>query len=131
MSRVTSWTASTPGKPLDISLKPTMGPFRPEPRPALSIEATSRPNVMSPPTCSKSLNRRPFVVHTYITLNDKPTEARSWPRDWPMDRPDATPEALVEEIHADRVFTLDRRGCSTYRLLGKKPPQGPMKLPKA
>ena len=41
--------------------------------------------------------------------------------DIPMDYTDATFVALGEEIQTDCVFTLDRRGFSTYRLRGKKP----------
>jgi predicted nucleic acid-binding protein len=41
-------------------------------------------------------------------------------RDPPMDYADATLVALAEESQTDQVFTLDRRGFSTYRLHGKK-----------
>jgi len=41
-------------------------------------------------------------------------------RDLPMDFADATLVALGEELQTDRVFTLDRRGFSVYRLRGKK-----------
>lgn len=37
-------------------------------------------------------------------------------RDVPMDYADATLVALGEELGTDRVFTLDRRGFSAYRL---------------
>ena len=37
-------------------------------------------------------------------------------RDVPMDYADATLVALGEELDIDLVFTLDRRGFSTYRL---------------
>ena len=40
--------------------------------------------------------------------------------DLPMDFADATLVALAEESEADHVFTLDRKGFSTYRLRGKK-----------
>jgi predicted nucleic acid-binding protein len=40
--------------------------------------------------------------------------------DLPMDYADATLVALGEESEADHVFTLDRKGFSTYRLHGKK-----------
>ena len=40
--------------------------------------------------------------------------------DLPMDFADATLVALGEESEADHVFTLDRKGFSTYRLRGKK-----------
>ena len=42
-------------------------------------------------------------------------------RNVPMDFADATLVALGEELQTERVFTLDRRGFSTYRLHGKKP----------
>ena len=41
-------------------------------------------------------------------------------RDVPMDYADATLVALGEEIGSDAVFTLDRRGFSTYRLNQRK-----------
>ncbi|HEX4841356.1 MAG TPA: PIN domain-containing protein [bacterium] len=41
--------------------------------------------------------------------------------DLPMDYADATLVALAEETETDWVFTLDRKGFSTYRLRGKKP----------
>ena len=37
-------------------------------------------------------------------------------RDVPMDFADATLVTLGEELETERVFTLDRRGFSTYRL---------------
>ena len=42
-------------------------------------------------------------------------------RDVPMDYADATLVALGEELGSDRVFTLDRRGFSAYRLNQRKP----------
>jgi predicted nucleic acid-binding protein len=41
--------------------------------------------------------------------------------DLPMDFADATLVALGEELETDRVFTLDRRGFTVYRLHGNKP----------
>ena len=41
-------------------------------------------------------------------------------RDVPMDYADATLVALGEELGTDMVFTLDRRGFSTYRLPQRK-----------
>jgi len=41
-------------------------------------------------------------------------------RDLPMDYADATLVALAEEGQTDQIFTLDRRGFSTYRLHGRK-----------
>jgi uncharacterized protein len=40
--------------------------------------------------------------------------------DLPMDYADATLVALAEEGEIDHVFTLDRKGFSTYRLRGRK-----------
>lgn len=42
-------------------------------------------------------------------------------QDVPMDYADATLVALAEELETNQVFTLDRRGFSTYRFRGKKP----------
>jgi predicted nucleic acid-binding protein len=42
-------------------------------------------------------------------------------QDLPMDFADGTLVALGEELEADQVFTLDRRGFGVYRLHGKKP----------
>ena len=42
-------------------------------------------------------------------------------RNVPMDFADATLVALGEELETDRVFTLDRRGFSTYRMNRRKP----------
>ena len=41
-------------------------------------------------------------------------------RDLPMDYADATLVALGEETETDHVFTLDRKGFSTYRLSGRR-----------
>lgn len=41
-------------------------------------------------------------------------------RDLPMDYADATLVALAEESETEHVFTLDRKGFSTYRLHGRK-----------
>jgi uncharacterized protein len=41
-------------------------------------------------------------------------------RDIPMDYADGTLVALGEEAETDQVFTLDRKGFSTYRLRGKQ-----------
>ncbi len=42
-------------------------------------------------------------------------------RDLPMDFADGTLVALGEELAADQVFTLDRRGFGVYRHHGKRP----------
>ena len=39
----------------------------------------------------------------------------------PMDFADATLVALGEELESNKVFTLDRRGFSVFRLSGKRP----------
>jgi uncharacterized protein len=48
------------------------------------------------------------------------TELMEKYRDVPMDFADGTLVALGEEAGTDQVFTLDRKGFSTYRLRGKK-----------
>ena len=55
----------------------------------------------------ESLRRVASLMQKYRTL--------------PMDFVDASLVALGEELSTDRVFTLDRRGFSVYRLHGKKP----------
>ena len=42
-------------------------------------------------------------------------------QDVPMDFADATLVALGEELATAQVFTLDRRGFSTFRLKGRRP----------
>jgi len=42
-------------------------------------------------------------------------------RNVPMDFADATLVALAEELETDRIFTLDRRGFSVYRMNQRKP----------
>lgn len=42
-------------------------------------------------------------------------------RNVPMDYADATLVVLGEDLGLDRVFTLDRRGFSVYRLHGRRP----------
>ena len=41
-------------------------------------------------------------------------------QDVPMDYADATLVVLAEDVATHRVFTLDKRGFSTYRIRGKK-----------
>lgn len=41
-------------------------------------------------------------------------------QDVPMDYADATLVALAEELRANQVFTLDRKGFSIYRLYGRQ-----------
>lgn len=59
------------------------------------------------PSSRKSLGRVAALMEEY--------------RDLPMDFADATLVALGEELGADLVFTLDRRGFTAYRLSGRKP----------
>ena len=59
------------------------------------------------PTSQTSLRRVAALMEKY--------------RDVPMDYADATLVALGEELQTDWVFTLDRRGFSTYRLQRRKP----------
>ena len=59
------------------------------------------------PSSVKSLQRVAVLMERY--------------RNVPMDFADATLVALGEELETDWVFTLDRRGFSTYRLGQRKP----------
>lgn len=59
------------------------------------------------PSSVKSLQRVAVLMERY--------------RNVPMDFADATLVALGEELETDWVFTLDRRGFSTYRLVQRKP----------
>ncbi|MBI4524810.1 MAG: PIN domain-containing protein [Deltaproteobacteria bacterium] len=58
------------------------------------------------PSSAKSLHRVAVLMERY--------------RNVPMDFADATLVALGEELETDWVFTLDRRGFSTYRLGRRK-----------
>ena len=49
------------------------------------------------------------------------SELMSKYNDQPMDFADASLVALAERLSIDRVFTVDRRDFSVYRLHGKKP----------
>jgi predicted nucleic acid-binding protein len=59
------------------------------------------------PQSAKSLQRIAVLMERY--------------RNVPMDFADATLVALGEELETEWVFTLDRRGFSTYRLDQRKP----------
>jgi len=59
------------------------------------------------PSSAKSLQRVAVIMEKY--------------RNVPMDFADATLVVLGEEMETDLVFTLDRRGFSTYRLNQRKP----------
>lgn len=41
-------------------------------------------------------------------------------QDVPMDYADATLVVVAEDVATNRVFTLDKRGFSTYRIRGKE-----------
>jgi len=58
------------------------------------------------PATAESLRRALVLVRKY--------------RDTPMDYADASLVVLAEDLGCDRVFTLDRRGFSTYRLSGRR-----------
>lgn len=49
------------------------------------------------------------------------SELMSKYNDQPMDFADASLVALAERLSIDRIFTVDRRDFSVYRLHGKKP----------
>jgi hypothetical protein len=59
------------------------------------------------PSSQASLRRVAVLVEKY--------------EDLPMDFADATLVALAEDLQSDQVFTLDHRGFTAYRLLGRKP----------
>ena len=58
------------------------------------------------PSSKESLQRATALMEKY--------------HDLPMDYADATLVALAEESETEHVFTLDRKGFSTYRLRGRK-----------
>ena len=58
------------------------------------------------PATPESLRRSLVLVRKY--------------RDTPMDYADASLVVLAEDLGCDRIFTLDRRGFSTYRLGGRR-----------
>jgi predicted nucleic acid-binding protein len=59
------------------------------------------------PSSTKSLQRVAILMDKY--------------RNVPMDFADATLVVLAEELETDWVFTLDRRGFSTYRMHRNRP----------
>lgn len=63
--------------------------------------------VLLAPASLESLRRVAILMEQYADL--------------PMDYADATLVALAEEADTDRVFTLDRRDFSVYRLHGTRP----------
>ncbi|HEX7228918.1 MAG TPA: PIN domain-containing protein [Candidatus Binatia bacterium] len=73
----------------------------------VSLEFILRGAFQLVPSSTKSLQRVAVLMERY--------------RNVPMDFADATLVALGEELETDWVFTLDRRGFSTYRLGQRKP----------
>lgn len=71
--------------------------------------------------CIEFLLRRAFLlVPLSVAALERVAALMEKYRDVPMDFADATLVALGEELGTDRVFTLDRRGFSVYRLNGRK-----------
>ena len=72
----------------------------------LCLEFILRGGFVLIPSSQESLRRVSVLMEKY--------------RNVPMDYADATLVALGEELSTDRVFTLDHRGFSTYRLNQRK-----------
>ena len=71
--------------------------------------------------CIEFLLRRAFLlVPLSVAALERVSALMERYRDVPMDFADATLVALGEELGTDRVFTLDRRGFSVYRLKRRK-----------
>ena len=73
----------------------------------ICLEFFTREAFMLVPASASSLDRVSLLMERY--------------RNVPMDFADATLVSLAEEINADTVFTLDRRGFETYRIRSRKP----------
>ena len=71
--------------------------------------------------CLEFLRRKAFLLmpSSHAVL-DRVSVLMEKYEDVPMDYADATLVALGEELETNLVFTLDRRGFSTYRLNGRK-----------
>lgn len=82
-----------------------LGP-RAQPRRAC-LDLVLRGAVQLVPSSLPSLGRATALIERYADL--------------PMDYADATLVALAEDARTDRVFTLDRRGFSVFRLHGGRP----------
>lgn len=68
-------------------------------------------------TCLKFLLRGAFqMVPSSLDSLKRVSALMEKYRNVPMDFADATLVALAEELQTDWVFTLDRRGFSTYRM---------------
>ena len=67
--------------------------------------------------CIEFVLRGAFVIvpHSAASLRRIATLMEKY-RNIPMDYADATLVALGEDVSTNLVFTLDRRGCSAYRL---------------
>jgi uncharacterized protein len=72
-----------------------------------ALEFVQRGAFQLVPSSAKSLQRVVVLMEKY--------------RNVPMDYADATLVSLGEELETDWVFTLDRRGFSTYRMGQRKP----------
>ena len=75
--------------------------------PGLCLEFVLGGGAVLVPATLASLRRSQALVRKY--------------RDVPMDFADATLVTLAEETRVAKVFTLDRRGFSVYRFLGRRP----------
>jgi len=72
----------------------------------IGLEFVLRGAVLLAPSSRETLARVATLMEKY--------------QDVPMDFADATLVALGEELDANQVFTLDRRGFSVYRLHGRR-----------
>lgn len=75
--------------------------------PGLCLEFVLGGGAILVPATPASLRRAQALIRKY--------------RNVPMDFADATLVTLAEETGIPRVFTLDRRGFSIYRFLGRRP----------
>ncbi|HAF70884.1 TPA: hypothetical protein DCL37_06035 [Candidatus Acetothermia bacterium] len=73
----------------------------------ICLEFVLRGAVLLVPSSQESLKRAAALMEKY--------------QDVPMDFADATLVVLGEEVGTNWVFTLDRRGFSTYQLRGRRP----------
>lgn len=73
----------------------------------IALEFIRRGAFQLVPSSAKSLQRVAVLMERY--------------RNVPMDFADATLVALGEELETDKVFTLDRRGFSVYRMNRNRP----------
>lgn len=79
------------------------------------------PDLRAQKVCLEFLTRGAFVlIPSSATSLKRVAALMEKYRDVPMDFADATLVALGEELGTDKVFTLDRRGFSAYRLNQRK-----------